>query len=445
MIISEKKLENAKIELQIEVPQDRVDLEYKNVFKNIQLNAKMDGFRKGKAPMDMVERRFLDLANQEVAENLLRSVYVDVMTEKDFKPVSQPSFDFENISRNKPFAFKATFEVFPTIELANYKGLSVQERDCKITDADIDKEIEGMRERNATISKKESGSAVENGNLVKMKLKRIDNVEESEIEKLEYKDYTIIVGKSKDEYTFDKDLLGMKAEEEKEVKIKYPKDYSVKELAGQSVTYKIKTDEISTMDLPALDDDFAKDLGTYESLNDLKSSIRKDIEKYVSDISTAESKRKLIAEIIQNSKFDIPMSMIEKEVQAIFGRVQERTGYFSQDINEFAAVAGMDAENFSEKLKEEAIQNIKSTLILTEIVKKEELKVKEEKYKEIIETISARNNKSIAEIEKIIEENNSRENIESELLLESARDLVYSSATVKKTKPAAFADFVKGE
>ncbi len=445
MIISEKKLENAQMELQIEVPENRVEMEYKSVFNKIQNNAKIDGFRKGKAPLELIERKFLAMADQEVAENLLRSIYVDAVTEKNLKPVSVPHFDFDMIARGKSFSFKVIIDVMPEIQIGNYSGLTVEERECKITDEDVQGEIETLRERHATVSKKDEGAKIEKGDLVKFKMKRIDNVEPDEIEKVEFKDFSIIVGKSKDEYTIDTETVGMAVNDEKEIKIKYPKDYMVSDLAGQSVRYLIKIEEINRMELPALDDDFAKDLGEYASLEDLRKEIRKNLESFVQQKAKNESRNKLLKEIIEKTTFDIPNSMIEKEMSALFQRVQERTGYFAEDINQFTSTLGLNPEEFSQKLKEEAGANIKSTLVLSEIAKKEDLKVPEEKFRELIEAVAKRNNRNVEELEKFIADNNSRENIESELLLEQSLDFIYSKAVVKKAKPIPLNTFLKGD
>ncbi len=443
LIISEKKLENAQIEIQIEVPENRVEIEYKSVINNIRNSAKIDGFRKGKAPIDLIERKYMEIADKEVAENLLRTEYYEAVKEKDFKPISMPQFDFESISRGKTFTFKAIFEIMPTVQLGEYKGLVADERMCAITDDDVTAEIDALRERNANISKKEDDGKVEKGDLARIKVKRIDTLDESEIEETPYRDYSIVVGKSKSEYTFDDHILDMKAGEEKEVKIKYPKDYEVADLAGQSARYLVKIDEISRMELPAPDDDFAKDLGEYATIEEMKNGIKSNLEKFVADRSKGEAKGKLLKEIVKNSTFDIPMSMVEKEMDSLFHKVQERTGYYTEDINEFTSTLGIDADEFSHKLRDEAFQNIQTMLVLSEIAQKEELKVPEEQYKKVLEGLAARTSKNIEEVEKIIADNNSREGIETELVLDVALDFIYENATVKKGAPLSLAEFVK--
>lgn len=445
MDVKDKKLENAKMELQVEVPQDKVEEEYKKVFKSIQQKAKIDGFRQGKVPINIIEQRFHDIADNEAAENLLKAAYFDVLNEKGYTPIGPPEFDFDSIDRNKPFTCTITFEVPPTVELHDYKGLSAEQQNAKVTDQDIQREVEELRDKHATISKKEDDGVVEKGDQVAVQMKRIDNVDKEEVDSVEYRPFTLVVGKSKEDYAIDKDLPGMKVGDEKEIKVKYPKDYSVDELKGQKVTYLVKIDEINKRDLPELDDEFAKDLGEYETLDEMKSKIRENLEKYVEEKSKADVKSKLLREIVENSTFDIPETMISKEMESIFQRVQQRVGYFAQDINEFASVLNMDVNELSEKIREEAVNSIKTTLVLAEIAKKEELQASEEEYKKVIQQIAEKNERPVEEIEELVKEKGSRENIENELVLDSALDYIYDNAQVKQKKPVSVEEFMKQE
>jgi trigger factor len=443
--VSEKRLENATVELQIEIPENRIEVEYKSVFDMIQREAKVDGFRKGKVPLKIIEQKFQEKADFEVVENLLRSVYLEAITEKKLTPFSKPEFDFEKIKRGESFSFKVKFEVAPTVELGNYKNLSVEQRNCVIKDKDIKREIESLIEKNADIKKKGEGELLENGDLVKIKVKRIDNLDESEIEKTAFKEYSIIVGKSNEEYTFDSYIIGMKEGEEKEIDVKYPKKYEIEDLAGQNVTYIVKIAEINNMILPELDDEFAKDLGEYSTVKELESGIEENLKKFVDERSKSEAKSELLKEVVKNSKFDIPETMIRNEMEASFQRFQQRIGFSADDINEFTSKLGINPDDFINNIRTDATESIKSTLVLNELAKKEQLKADEEKYKEVVENLAKQNNKTVEEIEKIIEENNSRENIESELILEQALELVYDSAHLKKSKALSLEEFVKSK
>ena len=444
MNIVDKKLENARMELTIDVSEDQVELEYKRAFSKLQGEVKVKGFRKGKVPLDIVIQRFKDAADQEVAENLLKAKYIEAVNEKSLTPISMPEFGLDKIERGKPLTFTVKFDIAPSIEIGKYKGLEVDESDSRIEDADIDNEIQVLREREASISKKEEDKPAEKGDFVRAQVKRIDNINAAEIEKTQFNEVPIILGKNTQEYDLDEYVVGMKLNEAKEIIVKYPKDYYVKDIAGQKVKYLVKMHEINKMTLPELDDEFAKDLGEYNSLSELKNKIKENLENFVKEKSKSRAKFEILDKIIDDSKFDLPESMIRAEMKAVFRRFQYSAGLPDvTDIDEVISRLESSNKEFYENIRNQAVKNIKSNLALSEIAKKENLKVSEEHFKKTLEDIAKRNNKSFEEIEKIAAEGNARENIESELILSDSFDFIYNNAKVHKQKSISYSDFVK--
>ncbi|HPJ36897.1 MAG TPA: trigger factor [Spirochaetota bacterium] len=444
-ILDEKKLENATIEMKIEVPESRVEVEYKSVFEKISKGAKVDGFRKGKAPISLVENKYKSNADQEVLENLLRYTYVEALKEKDHNPVSDPMFDWEPLERGKPFTYSVKFEISPSVELSNYKGVDVKQRSCEISDKDINREIEALQFKNAKIAKKPDGQAIANGDQVKIKMKRIDNIPADQVDSQEFKDFTFICGKSKSDLSMDQYVLGMGVDETKEVEMKYPKDYEVKDLAGQKVKYIIQIAEINTVDLPALDDEFAKDLGEHESLDALKKSIREHLENYISDVIRNETVNSILKDIVEKSTFDIPESLVRSEMSMIFDRLRTRVGLTEVTIPDFSSMMGMDTDEFVKTLREEAIGDIKSFMVRLEIAKKEDIKYTEEQYNEMLDSLAQRSGKTPEEMSKIIEMNNSKANLETELMMKNTQDFLMENAKIKKSKTVSLEDFMKGD
>ncbi len=444
-ILSEKKLENAVVELEIEIPIERVEIEYKAVFNKLQKNAKIDGFRLGKVPLTLVETKYKDYAGEEVAENLVKSTFYDAVEKKELSPIVEPRIAYDSIAREATFKYKATFEVMPSIELGQYISVDAEEKVCKITKEDVLSEIDTVRERFAKMDVIEDANAVASkGNLVKFNLKRTDNVSKEEADHLDFKEYSIIVGKSKDEYTLDKHLLKMKKGEEKSISIKYPKDYSIKELAGESVTYLVNIIEISSVELPEFNDEFALKSG-YETAEDMKIKTQEYLEKFVKDRISTEVKNDLINKIVEKSTFDIPESMVMNEMYSIFKKTQARVGYNAESIEQFAMVLGIDPEEYRIKLREDSLKSIKNTLVLSEIAKKEEITASEEKYQEILFNIAKQMGKTVEEIEAMIEQNNSRSSVENDIILDGAMDIVYEKAKIKKLSSVTLEEFVKSK
>lgn len=392
----------------------------------------------------MIIKRYKGGADMEVAENLVKAAYIDALKEKDLRPISEPDIKFDGmLDKSKPFKFTVSFDVTPTIELGEYKKITAKENECKIDDDDVEKELQNLRERYATVSKKEKDEAAEKGNYVRVEVKRIDNSESSETAPAEPRKLSMILGKDKDDPSFDDDIMGMKVDEEKEVTKKFPKDYSDKELAGQKAKFLLKVTEISNLSLPALDDEFAKDLGNYTNLEEVRKKIREDFENFSKDKIKKLVNNELMDKIIENSKFDIPESIVKREIESLIAKMEANMGMKAGGLNDFFEKGILKKDEFETRTREEAVHNIKATLILLEIVKLENIKPSEEKYKEIINTYSAKTNKSIEEVEKMVEQNGSRENIEHDLLLNSAVELIYNNANVKKQKAISFEELQK--
>ncbi len=443
--VTDKKLEKARMELTVEIPVDRVSEEYDRVFKEIQMNAKIDGFRKGKVPQNIIENRFSDKADGQVAENLVKETVWEAMSQKQVAPISQPVYDFDFIRKDEPFTYRAVFETPPAVEPGKYKDIPAEQRTCKVTDGDVQDEIDSMREKQAEATPKAQDDArVEMGDLVSLKMARVDNVPGEEMDSLELRDYNIVVGKSREKSRIDDELVGMKSGEEKDITVKYPKDYHIEDVAGQKVTYRVQVQTISDLNLPPFDDEFAKKAG-YESKDDMFRKTREYIEKFVEERTKNETRNQIVQAIIENSSFDIPETMIENEIESMFKRTQERIGLQHDNMDEFARMLGMEPEDFRGHLREDAERSVKTTLVLREIADREELSVDEERYREVIRTIATRNNRPEEEIEKLIEENDSRKNIEAELLVDRALEFVYEEGKVKKLKPAPLVEILSDQ
>lgn len=439
--IKEKKLEKSRVEISVEIPPERIAEEYERVFVKIQKQAKVDGFRVGKAPLAMVKTRYKDTADQQVVEDVIKSTYLEAVKEKDLHPISYPAFEIpERLEAGKPFSFKATFDVPPTVDLGSYKSIAAEERQVNITELDVLEYIDSLREQKAVLSKKDETLPAEKGDVVKLKVTRIDNVAPEAIEKAAARDVSVIAGSRDDKYEFDLHVIGMKAGEEKDITFDYPKDYQYKSVAGTTQVFRIKAAEIQKRDLPALDDEFAKDL-EYADLNEMKTKIRADIENYVSQQCRGEAKAHILTKIVENSKYEIPESMIEQEKQEVFNRLCQKIGFRAESPEQIAPFFGMKAEDMHKRMLEDAEQTIKTTLAVNEIARKENLTATEEKYAEAVADIAKRMNKDTAEVLELIEKNDGRRRLESEIIYNDSVDFVYAQGKIKKLSAIPYKEF----
>lgn len=442
MNIKEKKLENARMEITIEVESGRMDGAYEKAFEKIQKTAKIDGFRPGKAPLALVKQKFADSAEQEAVEILVRDTYLEAVNEKDYHPISYPEFSFkEKFERGKSFTFTAQFDTPPTIELGGYRGIKTEERSCTVSDLDIMEEIESVRERMATIGEKDETQPVEKGDLAKIQYKRIDNIAADLIDATAFRDLTVIAGSRDDMCEFDPHVIGLKKGEEKDIVFTYPKDYQYTAFAGQSHTYRTVVMEVKKRILPELTDDFARVSGEFSSIDDMKVKIRERIEKFVGEKARGESKGEILRKIVEASKYEIPASIIENEKKNVFERLCQRIGYKANSIAEIAPVFGTTVEDLEAKLKSESEMSIKTTLAVTEIYKKEGLTVTEDQYETALSDMAKNAGRPIEEVKELIEKQEARSRLESEILYNQAVELVYEQAKVKKLSSVTLKEF----
>lgn len=446
MNITEKKLDNSMIELSIDIPAEKVELEYKSVFDQLKNMVKIDGFRKGKAPLNIVEKQYRGYADKEVAENLSKSVLFDAITEKQIALIVPPVYNYETISRGDPFSFKATLELPPKVKLAKYKDLPIDERGCLIKDDDVKFEIESMLEKVAEFKEMGPEKPIQMRDLVKLRVMRIDDKKDDvKTDDADFKEYEIIIGKSRDESALDKQIIGMKTGSEKDITVKYPKDYYIKDLAGQKAVYRVQIETVKEVIPPELNDEFAVK-NNYENVSDMKAKIKERLDKLVAEKIKGEAKGKLLKEIIEKSDFEIPPSMIRSEVQDVFRKYQQRIGYSADNIEKFANDLGINYETLLQKLAAEALSSIKVTLTLMEIINAEELKASEEKYNEAIDRLTERlgyHDRSITE--GFINDKQYREKIENDILFDEALDFIYNNSKIKKLKPVSFEELLRTE
>ncbi|HOA06321.1 MAG TPA: trigger factor [Spirochaetota bacterium] len=444
-ILKDKKLENASIELEIEVEKESIQSKYESAFTKIRSEAAIDGFRKGKVPMDIIKKKFTAKADEIACDDIIRETYLAAVKEKNYNPISYPKIEFDKFSKDENLKYKATFEIYPIINLKDYKGISAEEKQIEITAEDLNFEIDAVRERFAVINKKEDSAAViEDGDLVKIDVKRTDDLKSDELESRQWGTVTVVCGKNKEEHEFDNYVKGMKAGEEKTVNFSYPKDYSVKDLASKKVTHIIKIKEISERKLPELNDQFAKDAG-FESVDQMKTKIKDDLLKYCTDRAKSMAKNQILEKIVEKGSFEIPLSIIEGEKKSVFDRFKAKIGLssFNGTIADFSKIMGKEGDNFEKKLEEEAMKSIKTSLTLSDVAKTENIKVNPEDFKQEVAKMAERGHTTEAEVMKMVKQNNLYEQIHSEMLFEKVYDFLYTNAKIKQLSPISVKEFFK--
>ncbi|WP_123054423.1 trigger factor [Clostridium sp. JN-1] len=371
-----EKLENNVVKLEITVETEKFNDCVKKSFKKNSKKFNVPGFRKGKAPMNIIKKYYGEEVLYEDAVNFCcDDTYPKAIEENDIKPVDYPKINIVNIGENQDFVYTATVVVKPEVKLGDYKELEVKKSTYEVKDEDIENELKSIQEKNARIETKEEGS-IEKGNIAVIDFKGF--IDEKPFEGGEGKNYELEIGSGTFIDNFEDQLIGLNKDDEKDVVVKFPEEYGRDELNGKEATFKVKINDIKIKELPALDDELAKDVSEFDTLDELKADIRKKMEKNNELKEKREFEDAVIEAVSANTTIDIPQVMIDKEVDNMLKDLEMRLKYQGLDLESYYKYTNNTEEKVREYMKDTAEKRVKTDLILEEIAKVEKIDANEE-------------------------------------------------------------------
>ena len=414
-----EKTENAnEVKLNVTIEASKFDEAIKKVYFKSAKYFNIPGFRKGKAPMNIVEKYYgkeifyEDAFNEVVPEELEKAV-----EENKLEVVSRPDIEVTQIGKGQDLIFTAVFQTKPEAELGKYKGVEIKKIEYKVTDEDIDHELGHMQEHNSRLVSVDD-RPVEKGDIANIDFEGfVDGVAfdggKAEGHDLEIGSNTFIPG-------FEDQVIGMKIDEEKDINVKFPDEYFSKDLAGKDATFKVKVNEIKKKELPELDDEFAKDVSEFDTLKELKASIKEKQQKQNDERAKYETQDAVIKAVCENMKVEIPSGMIETETENMLKDMEQRLAYQGLKLDQYLQIMGKTKEDMQKEYEPEAIEAIKSRLALEAVIKAEKIEVAdvdvEEKMKEMAKNYGKENDEEFMKNENVI--NYIKKGLESEKALE---------------------------
>jgi trigger factor len=403
--------------LEIEVPKETVDEEFETTYRKYKSEAKIPGFRKGKAPLEMVKRRFKDAIQKDVLETLVPKVYEEALKETDLSPISLPEVKEIQFKEGTPLKFQAEIEVKPEVEVKDYTGLKVVKRVQEITDREVEQSLKYLREDLAQLRPVQR-EAKYYDHLV------VDLTKDQEGEKENLKNHELALDPHNMIKEFQDALLKVKAGEEKEFEVNYPGDFHNKKLAGKKVGYKITVKEVKEKIVPEANDEFAKTVGKFKTLEELKDKIKDGLLKKALRDAEVEVKNELVNQVIKHNPFEVPDTLFDYYMDALIKDMKEK-------------YKKVDEKKIREDYKDTAIGHIKWDFLFHQIVEKEKIQVTKEDMDAWVENF-ARDYKMKAEDAKKLVENPSQiKKIREELLEKKVLDFLRKSAKIKEeTIPA---------
>jgi trigger factor len=397
-----EKLENNVVKFEITVEAKKFSEAVQKAYKKNSNKFNVPGFRKGKAPLSIIKKYYGEGVFYEDAVNFCcDDTYPVAIEENDIKPVDYPEINIVEVGEGKDFVYTATVTVTPEVELGDYKGLEVEKVQYPVTDEDIQNELKSMQQKNARIETKEEDGTVENTNVAVIDFAGF--VDGTPFEGGEGTDYSLEIGSGTFIDNFEEQLIGLKKGETKDVEVTFPEEYGKEELNGKKATFNVTIKEIKIKELPAIDDEFAKEVSEFDTLEELRNDLKGKFQENNSAREKSEFEDAVIAIVCDNAKVDIPEVMVKNEVDQMIKELETRLSYQGLDLKSYYEFTNSSEEKVKDYMKETAEKRVKTKLVLEEIVKVEKVEVTEEELlSKATELAKQYSNKDVEKMAKLL-------------------------------------------
>ncbi|MDD2367368.1 MAG: trigger factor [Desulfuromonadaceae bacterium] len=413
----------------IEIPAERVDQEIDKAYSAIQKKAKLQGFRPGKAPMQLIKRTYADAMRDDVMRRLYQDTLYKAMDEHKLEPIDSPVIESDILEAGAPFKYSAVFDVMPNIILGEYLGLNVTKEKYVAKPSNIEAELERMQENMAQLVPLED-AVVDNGQIVSVDYSVV--VEGAPEENSGLQSADVEVGAGKIIPGFEEKLIGLKTGDSIEFTLDLPKADDSAEAELKRGLFSVKVNEIKRKELPELDDEFAQQFGEYETMEALRARMVEYHEKHETDRIDNEFKERLIQELIKKNPLDVPESMVKRQLDHMFENLKNRLK--SQQMS--LEMAGIDAEGFRSRFHDDAVDKVRGGLLLMALVEKENISVNDEDLAAQYEKMAAGNPEMLDRIKEYYSANqNAKSSIISEIKEDKAISILIKGAVVTEFDP----------
>ncbi|MCI9148348.1 MAG: trigger factor [Hungatella sp.] len=386
MSLQVENLEKNMAKLTIEAPAEQFEDAVKKAFERNKGRFAIPGFRKGKAPLAMIEKMYgLEVFYEEAANIVMDATYGDAMDESGLDIVSRPEVDVIQIEKGKPFIYTATVAVKPEVVLGDYKGLEVERAKAEVNDEDVERELKRIQDQNSRLLTVED-RPVEDGDETVIDFEGFVDGKAFEGGKAE--DYSLKIGSHSFIDTFEEQLVGKNIGEECEVNVTFPEEYHAKELAGKPAMFKVTVKEIKVKELPELNDEFAEEVSDFETLDEYKADIRAKLLETRERQAATENENRVVEKAVENASMDIPEAMIETQVQTMINDYARRMHSQGMSMEQYMQFTGMTLEQLRNQTRPQAEKSIRTRLVLEAVVKAENIQVTDEKLEEEIQNMA---------------------------------------------------------
>lgn len=429
MSVKYEELEHNLVKLTVEIPLDEVKAAEDTVYKRMRGRINVPGFRKGKAPRNIIERAygkgiFLEDAVNDLVPMAYEKAVAEAEKENGIKVASYPEISYEQVELDKPVVFAATVAKRPEVKLGQYKGLKVDTISAEVTDEDIEAEIKREQEKNASIIPVE-GRPVEDGDMITLDfLGKTDGVA---FEGGESHDYPLTIGSGSFIPGFEQQLIGMNIGETKDIEVSFPEDYHEKTLAGKPAVFTCTIKSIKTKELPEIDDEFASEVSDFETLAEYKEDLRKKLSEEKEKTAKTAKEDALVAKIVEDSEMDVPDLMITSEARNTINSFAQQLRSQGLSMEQYMQYTGQTEEALIESEKPNTEKRIKTRLVLEAVAKAENIEVTDEDVNADIAKTAEQYKMETEKLRGIMSEEQI-EQLKEDLAVGKALDLIYEQS-----------------
>ena len=371
MSVQVENLEKNTAKLTIEVPAEKFEEAVQHSYNKNKGKFNIPGFRKGKAPFNMIKKMYgVGVFYEDAVDEVIDASYPDAAKESGLEIVSRPSISIEEIEEGKAFVYTAVVAVKPEVTLGEYKGVEVQKTKSEVTEEDIETEIKRAREKNSRLITVED-RGIEDGDQVTIDFD--GSVDGKRFEGGKAEDYPLTIGSHTFIDNFEEQLIGKTTGEECEVNVTFPAEYHVEELKNKPAVFKVKVKEIQRKELPEANDDFASEVSDFDTMEEYKKDLTEKLQAEKIEAAKTADEDKVVAKVIENATMEIPDQMVEEQVNGMVNDYARRLESQGISFKQYVEITGMTAEKIGEQMKPQAIKRIQTRLVLEAVVKAENI------------------------------------------------------------------------
>jgi trigger factor len=446
------KLENSAVKLTVTIGKEDIRSEYNGLINKYSKSVQIPGFRKGKVPLEVMERKFGDAVKEETLGTILEHAFQEIMEDESFAkedkplPYANPSIaDEENLKLDfdSDFTFAITYDVLPEVKVSEWKGLEVEIPEVKVEKADIDRELEEIRDRNSLVLDKDDKAKAAKDDVATINYSELDD-DGNILAGTEREDFVFTLGTGQNIYKLDDEIIGMQKGDTKDVTKTYAEDFEDPVLAGKTKKLRVSLAALKEKKLPDLDDDLAQDVNEkFNTLDDLKKDIQDRLEKNLENQIRNLKTNAMLEQIMEKTPIILPESMVRMELEGRMRNLSRRFNVPEEQLMQIFSAGGKDMDAIQAEWRPDAEKALKSRLIVETLMEDLKLEASDEDVEKEMQTMAEGSSSTLEEVKKYYDNDNMKEYLKEDIKERKLFDMMIADSKVKKGEKKSYLDLIQ--